>query len=313
METGSGIIKIGNRDLKEEAHMFNIIIWGTGKEYNRRFNLIKHFEMTGEISILGIMSDDEEIKNTLDGYKFYKKDQIGNVEFDYCLVTIQNMEDILVEATELGISRQKLIPSRVLEIPYFNFKKYIRLKQEGLSILSRNCWAGICYHYLALEFQSPTINMLFAPSDFNKLISNLDYYLSLPIKFVGMRYDENLQRDYPVGKLDDINLFFNHYTDFEDAVLAWNRRKKRITKNIVVISSTTEKEDVIEFLGDGVPYKNKLIFVPKELDIKSESVFPIYYNDDMTIGMHSNNIANGCSSRIDLLSFLCQMKYDRID
>lgn len=294
--------------------MFNIIIWGTGKEYNRCFNLIKYFELTGEISILGIMSDDKEIKNTLDGYRFYKKNEIGNVEFDYCLVAIQDMNDILIEATELGISRQKLIPSRVLEIPYFNFKKYIRLKKEGLSILSRNCWAGICYHYLALEFQSPTINMFFSPFDFNKLITNLDYYLSLSIEFVEMRYDQNLKKDYPVGKLDDIRLYFNHYINFEDAISAWDRRKKRMSKNIVVISSTTQKEDAIEFTK--LPFKNKLIFVPKKLDIKSESVFPLNYDeitDDISIGMYSNNIANGRSSMIDLLSFLCQMKYDRID
>lgn len=291
--------------------MLNIIIWGTGKEYNRCFNLIKYFELTGEISVLGVMSDDKEIKNTLDGYRFYNKNQVRNVEFDYCLVAIQNMGNILAEATELGISRQKLIPSRVLEIPYFNFEKYIRLKKEGLSILSVNCWAGICYHYLALEFQSPTINMFFSPSDFNKLIANLDYYLSLPLEFYEIRYDKILERDYPVGKMDDIYLHFNHYANFEDAVSAWERRKKRMSNNIVVISSTTLKEEAIEFIK--LPFKNKLIFVPEELDIKSESVFPVYYNGNMPIGMYSTRTANGSSSMIDLLSFLCQMRYDRID
>lgn len=292
--------------------MFRLIIWGTGREYNRCFNLIKHFEMTGEISILGIMSDSKEIKNTLDGYRFYSKDQIKNIEFDYCLVAIQDIKDIFIEAVELGIPRQKLIPSRVLEIPYFNFKKYIYIKQEGLSILSRNCWAGICYHYLALEFQSPTINMFFSGSDFNKLIANLDYYLSLSIEFVEMRYGRIMKKNYPIGKLDDIYLHFNHYTNFEDAASAWERRKKRMSKNIVVISSTIEKKDAIEFTK--LPYSNKLIFVPKELDIKNESIFPINYNDDdLTIGMYSNNIANGGSSMIDLLSFLCQMTYNRIN
>lgn len=292
--------------------MFKIIIWGTGYEYNRHFNLIKYFEMIGEISILGIMSDDKEIKNTLDGYRFYKKNQIENVKFDFCLVAIRDMKNILTEAMELGISREMLIPIRVLEIPYFNFEKYIRLKRDGLSILSRNCWAGICYHYLALEFQSPTINMFFSSSDFNKFIKNLDYYLSLNVRFDEMLYEPRLKRDYPVGRLGDIRLFFNHYTNFEDAISDWDRRKKRMSRNIVVISSTTENEDAIEFTK--LSFTNKLIFVPEELNIKHESVFLTDYNhnSDVTIGMYINGTASGHKSYIDLLSLLCKTEYNRI-
>lgn len=298
---------------KGDFYMYNVLIWGTGQGYNQHFNLIKYFESKGEISVQGVMSNDKEIEHTLDGYKFYSKKQINDVEYDYCLVTIQNMASIYEEASQLGIGLQKLIPIRVLEIPYFNFQKYISLKTNGLSILSRNCWAGFCYHYLALEFQSPTINMFFDASDFNKFLAKLDYYLSLPVENAGLAYDENMKKNYPLGRLDDIFLHFNHFDDFDDAESAWERRKKRMCKNVVVISSAVEKEIAMEFTK--LPFQHKLIFIPKGLNIQDRSCFPVNYSDNgdgNTIGMYINGTANGMLCMIDLLSFLCRMKYDRI-
>lgn len=293
--------------------MYNIIIWGTGKGYNQYFNLIKYFELIGEIVIQGIVSNDIEIRNTLDGYRYYKKTQIKDLNYDYCLVTIKDMKSIYEEAAQLGIASQKLIPARVLEIPYFDFKKYVYLKEKGLSILSRNCWGGLCYHYLGLEFQSPTINMFFLPREFNRFIGNLEYYLSLPVKFDKMEYERNLDREYPVGRIDDILLYFNHYTDFGEAVSAWERRKRRICRNIVIVSSTTERQEAIEFAK--LPFKNKLMFVPNEFNFGQAPFFSVNYhdNDVETIGMYSNRVANGGLSMIDILSFLCQKKFNRIE
>lgn len=291
--------------------MYNILIWGTGQGYNDHFNLIKYFEGKGEISIVGIISNDKEIENMLDGYKFYKKSQIKELKFDYCLVTIKNINSILVEADELGILKQQLIPIRILEIPYFNFKKYIYLKEEGISIISRTCWAALCYHYLGLEFQSPTINLFFTPDHFNKFVRDLDYYLSQLIKFYKMEYERYLKTNYPVGQIEDILVYFNHYTDFETAKNAWIRRTKRMNKNKFFISSATERNIIMEF--SKLPYKNKLIFIPKELHLEGESFFSVNYvpDIDLDIGVYTNYTANGVLSMIDILSFLCQMKYER--
>lgn len=291
--------------------MYNIIIWGSGIRYNQYFNLIKYFEMKGEISVRGIISNDKNIGTRLDGYKVYPKSQIRNVEFDYCLVTMKDVKAIFGEAEMLGISKQKIIPIQVLSIPYFNFKNYIYLKEEGISILSRTCWGGVCYHYLMLQFQSPTINMFFSPLDFNKFVANLDYYLSLPLEFVEMKYKLESKCTYPVGALDDILLYFNHYTSFEEAECTWTRRKKRMNKNIVVISSATDKDAILKFTE--LPFKNKLIFIPKDLNIKHESCYPIDYSDGTDIGTYSNKTADGRLSLIDVLSLLCQMNYNRIN
>ena len=92
--------------------MYNILIWGTGRLYNQYFNLIKYYEEKKEISIIGVVSNDVEINNTIDGYTFYKKHHIKKLNFDYCIVAIKNFESIKEEATTLGIPIKKLIPVR---------------------------------------------------------------------------------------------------------------------------------------------------------------------------------------------------------
>lgn len=135
------------------------------------------------------------------------------------------------------------------------------------------------------------------------------------VEFVDMRFDSNLKKNYPVGKLDDIFLYFNHYDSFEDAASAWERRKKRLNRNnIIVVSSTAEEDVAMEFIN--LPIENKLIFVPTEFDIKDDSCFPIDYKNNgngVTIGIYSNRIANGEISMMDLLSFLSKSDYIRFN
>ncbi len=294
--------------------MYRVMIWGTGKGYSRYYNLLKYYELINEISIVGVFSNDKEIQSTIDGYPFYAKEEVSARSFSYCIVTIDNMDLIVDEAASLGITRDRLIPARVLSIPHFNFDKYAHIKTSGLSIVSRNCWAGICYHYLALEFQSPTINLFFQDTEFNRFIEKIDYYLSIPLEFVEMKYETRLEHEYPVCRLDDITICFNHYTSFENAVESWERRKMRMVENRLYISSTENKEAAIRFTQ--LPVENKLIFVPKEMDIDHESVLKLNYqnmNDGNTIGMYSNFTANGKLNVIDLLSLCCKENYKRCD
>ena len=114
--------------------MLKVIIWGLGKGYNQIFNLIKYYETLEEINVIGVFSDDSFISQ--DGYKVYEKKDISKLEYDYCIVTIQNFKSILDEAISLGIERQKIIPARVLTVPNFNFKNYDRIKKNGISIIA---------------------------------------------------------------------------------------------------------------------------------------------------------------------------------
>ena len=56
------------------------------------------------------------------------------------------------------------IPARVLDVPGFRMDKYMRLRREGISFVSDNCWGGLMYHTLRLEMQSPLTICLSAAS-----------------------------------------------------------------------------------------------------------------------------------------------------
>ena len=281
--------------------MYNILIWGTGREYNNYLNCIRLLELKEQISIVGITSNDRDITTSVDNYPFVKKEDLNSLDFDYCIVAIANMSIIINEAESLGIEKSKLIPIRVLSIPNIDFNEYIKLKNSHLTIFSPNCWAGICYHRLGLEFLSPTINMFEDRDDFNKLMINLDTYMSYSVEFIETRYDKNLKREYPVGLLNDILLHFNHYESFDQALSCWEKRKQRINKdNILIVSNTSSERTAYEF--ENIPCKNKLIFTP--FDVYTPSSYHLNYSDDLgKFGMFVNETASGAKNILDIIAF----------
>lgn len=280
--------------------MYNVLIWGTGREYNTYFNCIRLLELKGQISIAGITSNDKDIDSSIDNYPFVKKEDVGSLNFDYCIVAMADISLMVNEAENYGIEKSKLIPIRVLSIPNIDFHEYIKLKNSSLTVFSRDCWAGICYHRLGLEFLSPTINMFETPDDFNKLVLNLNAYMSYPVEFVKMGYEINLKREYPIGLLGDILLHFNHYEKFDQAVSCWERRKQRINKNnILVVSNATSEKTLYEF--EKIPYKNKLIFTP--LDANTPSSYHLDPGDYENFGMMANGTASGAKNILDIIAF----------
>lgn len=281
--------------------MYNIIIWGTGLCYARCFNSLKLQEAMGRVKVLAVTSNDKEIRTSLDGYPFLAKKDIVTLDFDYCLVAIDNFSVVFKEAEHIGINKSKLVPMNVLLVPYFDFEKYITLKESKLSIFSVNCWGGICYHRLGLEFLSPTINCYFHPRDFNRFMRDLDYYLSLPVEFVKMNYNPDAKADYPSGMIGDIQIHFLHYTDFDYAKGCWEKRTERINKeNILVVSCAEEIDIAVEF--DELPYENKIIFTPFESNLKAG--FYVYPDSNRKFGEVINAIARGDKNIFNMLAFL---------
>ena len=120
---------------------------------------------------------------------------------------------------------------------------------------------------LGVKFNTPTVNLFLKPKDFNKFLLNFD-------KYINMDLEEEKVEDlkYPIGKLGDIKIYFQHYKSFEEAKVKWGERKKRVNLDNMFIMSTDRdgctKEDIIQF--DKLPYKNKVIFTHKIYpDIKS--------------------------------------------
>lgn len=73
--------------------------------------------------------------------------------------------------------------------------------------------------------------------------------------------------NYPIGKLDDVTVYGQHYNDFNELKAKWNERKERINWNNIFIFMIERDgctyQDLLEF--DKLPYKNKVVFTKKNI------------------------------------------------
>jgi len=149
--------------------------------------------------------------------------------------------------------------------------RYLRLRNKKISIISNNCIGGYLYNNFGCKFLSPTINLQIEPEDFVKFCNNITSYLNENIVEqknydpAGFKALGGSDIDFPVGKLKDIIIYFQHYTTFKEGYDKWNERKERINmENLFFILCDTycdgktvcKKETIDMFLN--IPYKNKL-------------------------------------------------------
>lgn len=132
-----------------------------------------------------------------------------------------------------------------------------KLNNKDISIIASNCIGGFILHDLELKFHSPFINLWMKPDDFIKFLTNMHYYLSCDMSFV-----EESEIDYPIGVLDDVRIYFQHYATADEAKEKWLERKQRINYDNLFIMFTDRDgctyQNLVEF--DALPYKNKVVF-----------------------------------------------------
>lgn len=136
---------------------------------------------------------------------------------------------------------------------------YQKRYQGGFpTIISCNCIGGILYHELNMQFCSPTINLYMNCEDFLKFCENLNYYLSLEIK----EYKGPIKRDYPLGMLGDLLIYFVHYHSLDEAKEKWEKRKKRMDMDNIFIIATDRDGCNYELIKrfSELPYENKKLF-----------------------------------------------------
>ena len=116
-----------------------------------------------------------------------------------------------------------------------------KLVNDDFSIISNNCWGGVCYEHYGLQKLSPTVGMYFYPEDFLKLISDIDYYFSMELEVITSRDSKRLdilRKDHSdqfyLGVLGDIEAVLVHYKDPQIAKEKWKRRVSRINRNNLV-------------------------------------------------------------------------------
>lgn len=167
----------------------------------------------------------------------------------------------------MTVEEFKLRVNKALRI---KLAKYRKVNKDSFTIISNNCWAGMIYESYNLEKMSPTVGMFFMSHDYIKFISNLKHYLSSKIKFIDYKdskyYDEKKTITYPIGILDDIEIYFVHYTSADQVIEKWNRRIKRINYQNIIFKFNDQNDctldDVKDFLK--LPYKNKLFFTARK-------------------------------------------------
>ena len=152
----------------------------------------------------------------------------------------------------------------ILRPIYHSFKRAMKLqrrwglKNRDFTIISNNCTAGYVYQYYGLPYNTPTAGLFFEASDFVKLMKHPEkYFKNAKLVFIDPTESSHYQlvKDlpdygaYPVAKLDDIEIFFQHYPLKEEAESKWYRRSSRINYNNIFFLFSENESGSTEIAG----------------------------------------------------------------
>lgn len=132
-----------------------------------------------------------------------------------------------------------------------------KLKNKEFSIFASNCNGACICHDLGLQFRSPFVNLWLTAEDFVKLLEDPREYLAAPLEFI-----EDKKVAYPVARLKDITLYFEHYATQQEATEQWQRRSQRINWDDLYVLMTDRDGCTEELLRrfDALPYQHKAVF-----------------------------------------------------
>lgn len=151
-------------------------------------------------------------------------------------------------------------------------------------MIASNCNGCCILHDLGLKFNSPFVNLWVEPSDFIKLCENLKDYLQYDLVFITPAEKEIT---YPVALLNDIKLYFQHYSSEEEASLAWNRRKGRINfDNLYFLFTDRDgctKQNLLDF--DQLNLKHKAVLCHKPYPDIESAVYIKGFESESCVGM----------------------------
>ena len=127
------------------------------------------------------------------------------------------------------------------------------LKNKTITIISNNCWGGIIYDKFGIRYQSPTIGLSICPTDFIKFIKDLKHYLSLtPMPICSSTSGYSKYLGVYKARLDDIVINFIHYSSMDEAISKWEKRKKRVDFDNLLIKFS-------DSTIDGIPVTDSLL------------------------------------------------------
>lgn len=133
------------------------------------------------------------------------------------------------------------------------------VKCNSVSYISQNCIGQRFYLLQKTQYRSPTIGLWMKPRDFLDFALNLREYLNQKIKLV--ESDSSIY-GYPVGKIGDAVLYFQHYSSFKHAEQSWERRCERVNySNLFFILTDRDGFNEVDFKNFlDLPTERKILF-----------------------------------------------------
>lgn len=156
------------------------------------------------------------------------------------------------------INKYKTIYRYFLRKPYF---KALRIMiSSDVTIICNNCTGSRISQDLHYRYNSPTIGLYIKYPEYIIFLENLKEFMKCELVF------KDKKSPYPIGYLCwndlEITIYFLHYQTVEEAKKKWDRRKRRINWNkLLIIGTDTDNcsiEDVTRFLQ--LPYQCKIFF-----------------------------------------------------
>lgn len=119
------------------------------------------------------------------------------------------------------------------------------LNSKDFSIISNNCTGGYVYQYYGVAYNTPTEGLYFTTDDYLKIIKRPEYYFKHKVELIDPKESVLAKAGrtirHPVGKIDDVEIYFLHYPDPDEALGKWYRRCSRINfKKMFFLLSETE-------------------------------------------------------------------------
>ena len=263
---------------------YNVAIYGAGYEYNKIAHIINaHRDI---INVVAIITTDEPQYNIVDGIKCCSvKNLDRDICIDYYIIAIKDFRNPVMVLRKQGITDDKIILSKALLFPCFDFKRYLNVKNSRVSILANYCMGGIIYDELGMEMLSPTILMSSPGPSFLKILENPKEYLKREmVPYIDNngiqedlygRYSHGLEMFTPKGFIKDTDIvwYFNHSADVLETVKKWNIRRERVNfDNLAVIMTIFTDEEAYRF--EKLNISKKIGFYYKDLGLKSVLYLP---------------------------------------
>lgn len=174
------------------------------------------------------------------------------------------------------------------------------LTNKQFTIVSDDNWGEELYKAFNLPNLTPFIGIHIYNKDFVKLTENFNYYINHEIQFIDSSESNNIHDfrhtygvQYPIGKLDDIEIHFTKFRSEQDALKSWQEGKNKIVwDNIYFKMDASYEEENIDEINNfqKISVKNKVCFLKyhdknklKELINKDNFILMDFWNPESAI------------------------------